>query len=165
MDVEYRGDNDGALKGTMVHRLMEVLVSSKNSIDGSKLVKEIINEYDDSSKREYHESLLKDVLITIRSGGYEPKYGAPKDILKELLSADECLCEVPFSFKDGENLYSGFIDLVYRKNGAWHIIDYKTNADDRDLDKHYKDQLDLYSKAFKHLTGESADACVYHIGL
>lgn len=84
VDVEYRGDNDGALKGTMVHRLMEVLVSSKNCVDGSKLVKEIINEYDDSSKREYHESLLKDVLITIRSGGYEQKYGAPKDILKEL---------------------------------------------------------------------------------
>lgn len=55
------------------------------------------------------------------------------------------------------------MDAVYRKDGAWHIIDYKTNADADDLDKHYREQLEAYTKAFKTMTGNEADALTYHI--
>ena len=57
----------------------------------------------------------------------------------------------------------GVIDVVYRKGDDWHIIDYKTNADTDDLDKHYQEQLEAYIKAFKEMPGNDADARTYHI--
>ena len=57
------------------------------------------------------------------------------------------------------------MDVVYRKDGSWHIVDYKTNADASDLDEHYQAQLDAYTAAFHAMTGESADAKIYHIAV
>ena len=57
------------------------------------------------------------------------------------------------------------MDVVYNKDGAWHIVDYKTNADPDDLDALYQEQLEAYVKAFAELTGETADARTYHIGI
>ena len=163
-DSKQKHSGDGALKGTLIHRLMEVLVSSRNSVDITSMVNEIVSEYDDSSRHSYHKSMLVRVAETIRNGGYDQKYGAPKDILKEVLSADEIMCEVPFCLKDGKKIYSGVMDLVYRKNNEWHIIDYKTNADASGLDEHYSSQLQTYSESFRKLTGNEADARIYHIG-
>ena len=55
------------------------------------------------------------------------------------------------------------MDAVYRKGADWHIIDYKTNADADDLDKHYQEQLEAYKRAFREMTGNDADAMTYHI--
>ena len=55
--------------------------------------------------------------------------------------------------------------MVYRKSDKWHIIDYKTNTDDSDLDKQYESQLSAYTETFKATTGEDADAAVYHINI
>ena len=42
----------------------------------------------------------------------------------------------------------------------------KTNADNADLDSHYKSQLDLYSEAFEKISGEAVkDAKIYHIDI
>ncbi len=93
---------------------------------------------------------------TILSGGYEQVSDVPKDILTELLSADEVYCEVPFCLANSDENHSitnGVMDVVYMKNDLWHIIDYKTNADARDLADEYVSQLDAYIKAFKSLTG------------
>ena len=55
------------------------------------------------------------------------------------------------------------MDVVYQKDGVWHIVDYKTNADPNDLDERYQEQLTAYVEAFKVMTGEEADALIYHI--
>ena len=55
------------------------------------------------------------------------------------------------------------MDVVYCKNGKWHIVDYKTNSDADDLDEKYKSQLDAYVSVFKQMTGNDADALIYHI--
>ena len=55
------------------------------------------------------------------------------------------------------------MDVVYLKDGKWHIVDYKTNADGNKLDVKYSEQLKAYVKAFKATTGEEADALTYHI--
>ena len=103
----------------------------------------------------------------MRAGGYPQENDAPQDLLKELMSADEVYCEVPFCYQipDGEktSIWNGVMDAVYCKDGQWHIIDYKTNADPADLDKKYQDQLTAYKAAFKAMTGEEADALIYHV--
>ena len=88
------------------------------------------------------------------------------DILSELLSADEAYCEIPFSFRDGENsVTTGIIDVLYRRGEQWFVVDYKTNADEDDLDEKYLDQLNEYRKAVSRQTGKEAYARVYHINV
>lgn len=152
---------DAAIVGTMVHRVMEVLVSSKNRVDLDKLVKETAMEYE--SEETKYSDLLKKVGETVRNGGYDQENNAPKDILGELLSAEQVYCELPFCYKDGTDIWNGIMDVVYCKNGQWHIVDYKTNADPSDLDEKYQSQLEAYKKAFKEMSGEESDAVIYHI--
>ena len=181
-DAHGADDNDGklndnksdlafpALSGTMVHKLMEMLAGSKNKADTTALVDEVIREYRSTETQLYEKKLkkvLSDVAKTIGEGGYPQANSAPQDILNTLLEADEVYCEVPFCYCDGPEkeriLWNGIMDVVYLKDGKWHIIDYKTNADGSDLDKKYQAQLEAYKKAFKATTGAEADALTYHI--
>ena len=161
-EAPSRTREQALLIGTMVHRVMEVLVSSGNKADLDKLVLETVREYE--ADTEAYRDILTKVGNTVQSGGYPQQNGTPQDILKELLSADEVYCELPFCYSDGSGeIWHGVMDVVYRKGDDWHIIDYKTNADADDLDKHYQEQLEAYIKAFKAMTGNEADARTYHI--
>ena len=46
---------------------------------------------------------------------------------------------------------------------VWHAADYKTNTDPEDLDEKYQAQMTAYKTAFREMTGEEAEARVYHI--
>ncbi len=161
-----------ALLGTMTHKLMEMLISTGNKVNAESAVSEIIREYRTPSMKPYEEELTKDlsdVAKTMRSGGFPQTNGLPQDILNVLLSAEEVYCEVPFCYKEetdeGKVIWSGIMDVIYRSEGKWHIVDYKTNADGNDLDKKYQGQMGAYIKAFKATTGEDADAKTYHIDI
>ena len=159
-----------ALLGTMTHKLMEMLVSTKNKVDAASAVDEIIREYRTPTIEPYEKELAKelsDVVQKLRSGGYVQTNGLPQDILGSLLGADEVYCEVPFCYsedgEDGKIIWNGIMDVVYLSEGKWHIVDYKTNLDGKDLDKKYEGQLNAYIQAFKSITGEDAVARIYHI--
>lgn len=163
------------LLGTMTHRLMEMIVSSRDRVDTEKTVDEIIREYRTEETESYEEDLkaaLMDVARTMKSGGYAQSNGAPQNLLEILKGASEVYCEVPFCYMNIDNgkdehkeLWNGVIDLIYCTDGKWHIVDYKTNANGDDLDKKYLAQLEAYKKAFKANTGEEADALTYHIDI
>lgn len=162
-------DTLSTIKGTLVHRLMELIINSKDLIKPSNLINQIINELLKDEFIEYKEELtnmLNNVYNTLHNGGYKQTNGAEDNILPILLSADEVYSEVPFTYKEDSNIYNGIIDLVYRKDNKYHIIDWKTNKSDKDLDKHYKAQLDIYKKAFESSIGlKVEDAKIYHIGI
>jgi ATP-dependent exoDNAse (exonuclease V) beta subunit len=156
--------------GTMTHKLMEELVSSRCKIDCNSVIREIISEHRTAEMVPYEAEIiasLESVANTITNGGYAQINGLPQDILKTLLDADEVYCEVPFSFKDETEdstvIWNGIMDVIYCSGGKWHIVDYKTNADGSDLDTEYQNQLNAYIKAFKEITGNDADAKTYHI--
>ncbi len=152
-----------ALIGTMMHRIMEVLVSSKGRADLNALVKETVREYD--ADEQYYTDLLTKAGKTVLSGGFPQQGSVPQDILKELLAAEEVFCELPLCYKEDDKIWHGSMDVVYCREGRWHIVDYKTNAEADDLDVKYQAQLEAYRKAFKELTGNDADALIYHIGV
>lgn len=153
---------DPALAGTMIHRLMEVLVSSHNNAEEEALVNETLKEY--GADPAQYGPVLHKVVQTVRNGGFVQNTNAPQDILTELLSAEEVHCELPFCWAESpERIWHGIMDAVYRKDGKWHIIDYKTNADPEDLNERYQAQLSAYTAAFRAMTGEEADALVWHI--
>ena len=100
---------------------------------------------------------------TIRNGGFPQESEAPKDILTVLLAAQEVYCEVPFCHKSGRDIWHGIMDVIYRIDDQWYILDYKTNAEAQDLDTIYKEQLTAYVEAFHTLTGQTAIPLIYHI--
>lgn len=161
-----------ALLGTMTHRLMEIIVSTKNTYDINQAIDEIIREYRTPQNQPFEGKLkaaLKGVSKMMLNGGYVQNNDAPQDILSVLLGADEVYCEVPFCYRDETDgvatIWNGIMDVVYLESGKWHIIDYKTNIDGNNLDKKYKAQLLAYRKAFKATTGNEADAYTYHIDI
>ena len=150
------------LIGTLVHKLMEVIVSSRNSVNTEDLINDLCFGLDSNDR--YYSNILHKVNGKIQTGGYQQKNGQPSDILNELLNADEVYCEVPFSFLNKANsITTGIIDVLYKKGDKWHVVDYKTNADDEELDQKYAEQLNEYLKALKINAEYNAEASIYHI--
>lgn len=78
---------------------------------------------------------------------------------EEINSASDRLHEVPYTrpLKDGR-MDSGRIDLLYRSNGPWKLIDFKTDElrDQKAIDgavEEYTGQVTRYSQAVHHLLG------------
>ena len=160
-DKEIKEESsDSLIKGTIIHRLMEMIVSSNQTADRDSTINKIMNEY--CLEDEKYRVMLQGVFDTMKSGGYSQNNGLLSDLLKEIKDA-ECYTEVPFSFKEGYEIWQGEIDLLYIKNNKYCIIDYKTNADDSGLEEEYKNQLLAYKKAIKKNLGVDSEAYIYHI--
>ncbi len=150
------------LIGTLVHRLMEVLVSSRNAVDADEIIADMCNRLDEED--DYYSVILRKVNDRIQNGGCTQSNGSEPDILSELLKADEVYCEVPFSYRNGPGMITtGIIDVLYRKGSEWFIVDYKTNAEGEGLDEEYESQLNEYRKAFRDQTGLDCCVRIYHI--
>jgi ATP-dependent exoDNAse (exonuclease V) beta subunit len=87
------------------------------------------------------------------------------ELWKEVLASDACDVEVPFTLvTEGAGgtptLASGVIDLAYRADDGWCIVDYKTDQlggrPAASLLDRYGAQLDSYNRAWSELTGEKA---------
>jgi ATP-dependent exoDNAse (exonuclease V) beta subunit len=77
----------------------------------------------------------------------------------EIDSADERHHEVPYSHMTGERAETGYMDLLYRKGDAWHVIDFKTDsirssAEGQKLIRKYTKQLRRYEGAVRGLIGQ-----------
>ena len=146
--------------GTMAHRLMEIIVTSRGAAQRDASVTEIINDYwhEDGEVRK---ALVK-LWNTMTSGGYEQENGTNADLLGELKDA-ECHCELPFCTYENGITVNGVMDLVYQKGGKWYIVDYKTNIDGNGLDEKYSTQLSAYRRALKELMGVEAESRIYHL--
>ena len=167
-DTSY--NYDARLTGTIIHRLMEMIIMSKDNIEKDVLVKNILDEYINVSaidNKDNYKKMLESVFDVMHNGGYVQKGNIDQDILPIILSSNNVYSEVPFSYlDDNNNLWNGIIDLIYEKDGKLHIIDWKTNKDDSNLDEHYKDQLEAYKKAVKVILNKDVhDALIYHIDI
>jgi ATP-dependent helicase/nuclease subunit A len=147
--------------GTLIHDVFEKAVQGH---DLSNYIKTALNKYNLSHDRE------KEVRSYLKSLKTSPLWD-------ELMTAEEVLTEVPFTLKveKGDLLYSfiskhpenrhpyyvkGTIDLIYKKNGTWTIVDYKTDRakqveDYEKLQGFYHSQLSFYKHAWEELTKET----------
>ena len=71
-------------------------------------------------------------------------------------NADRVLTEVPFTLqRDGEGedvLYSGIVDLAFRTDDSWTIVDYKSDAaDEKTLITRHASQIEAYVDAWMSL--------------
>ncbi|MHB1319510.1 MAG: hypothetical protein ACYCYF_12905, partial [Anaerolineae bacterium] len=84
------------------------------------------------------------------------------DLYEAMASAEQRLSEVPYSILDGDGrIDTGVIDALYLYDGAWSLVEFKTDAlkDAADLDTpphttEYRDQVARYLFAAERLLGE-----------
>ena len=82
------------LIGTMMHRMMEMILMSKDSLSRKDVVRNVLSEYLTDEFEGYRESFAKrmeEVYEVMHHGGYPQINGADQDILPVLLNADEVM--------------------------------------------------------------------------
>ena len=157
---------EGNVLGSLIHRLLECIVNSKNKYVLPELVGKIFEEYDiDTTKVNLFTSLVDIGNRFVTTGFRQSKNVVPDHLFEVLMKSEKVMCEVPFSYRSDNNVISGIIDLIYKDESGWHIIDYKTNyeGDIDNLEEEYQIQLSTYVKAFRQATGFNCDAHIYHI--
>jgi ATP-dependent exoDNAse (exonuclease V) beta subunit len=69
----------------------------------------------------------------------------------------ECRRETPVVFRlDDRECVDGVVDLAFREDGAWTVVDYKTDHDLTPALGIYRRQVALYARAIAAATGEPA---------
>ena len=162
--ITNQTNNDAAEKGTLVHALMENYVTSSMKYSVADAVEETLSRYGQSNNNQYRQ-MLTDVLNTMISGGFIQASGQKEDLLEILKNASEIYCEMPFSYQEDNNIFNGSIDLFYKLDDKYYIVDYKTNYDSDNLESIYEKQLEAYQKAVKDIVGVEATARIYHIDI
>lgn len=105
--------------------------------------------------------------------GHDPSGGRKEFIRKYAARAASfrrtadggCLCpgeawrEIPFQFLLGNHVIVGTMDVLYRRDGLWTILDYKTNNIKSDeverLSDEYRVQLEIYALAARAILPDS----------
>ncbi|OPL09849.1 MAG: hypothetical protein AVO34_12920, partial [Firmicutes bacterium ML8_F2] len=143
--------------GLMIHAALEALIRS--SAVGGEEEREALNE---GKLQALVEELLQ-------------KEGYPSGQIKELpnalreitssafwqrvCNAPEKHAEVPFGIWEEDTYITGIIDLAFRREEGWVLVDYKTDAVEDDshlqaLVEYYTPQLELYRRYWEKITGE-----------
>lgn len=143
----------GTNYGTAVHHLLEMEILDKLPDVPDHYVANFLNDYPDLKGRD--RKLLKAVDRFRVSEIYE-----------ELQRAEQIFVEAPVGVYEEEAslLMRGKIDLVYKINGDWKIVDYKSvvpsSSDEfATIVTRYEDQLLAYVDFWQRATGESVSQC------
>ena len=151
------------LKGTMVHRLMELMVKN-DDFDNPSIIDYVLNEFkDEYSDKNLYKEILYNVYNVLHNGGFNQEEFFNNNIIEVIKNSRVKYTEMPFSYNDNNNIIYGIMDLVINYKNEWIIIDYKTNEEMEGLTEHYKNQLDIYKKYFEKLTNNSVKCYIYHI--
>jgi ATP-dependent helicase/nuclease subunit A len=146
--------------GSAVHRLLEISMRSPE-VDLEAIGSELLDEEDIDPGR------LDDLVETVKAV-------RDSEVWKRAGAAGVRMPEVPFELLLGEAdgaplLVRGSIDLAFREDGGWVIVDYKTDTPPAsgnmdELVEKYRPQLALYADAFHKCTGEEvAETALYFI--
>lgn len=140
----WSAEGKGMSWGRVVHRALESLTK------GGVLSEGLLTSFLLEEERSPHEVAELQQLVTAvqRSALWQRAHAAP-----------ECYAEVPFGLPlgEGDELLEGVIDLVFREDGGWTIVDYKTDQVQGDIGTYrdfYARQLELYGRAWGELSGE-----------
>ena len=138
-------------KGTLYHKIFELLPIKKYSISSLKEEINKLNIHDDE----------KNLIDIEKIFAY-----LTSDLYDMILNSDFVYKEKPVLFyapssyyddklKEGNVLLDGIIDLLFIKDDCYYIVDYKTdNVEELDeLKNRYQVQLDLYEIAVKETLG------------
>ncbi|MBI3780619.1 MAG: PD-(D/E)XK nuclease family protein, partial [candidate division NC10 bacterium] len=150
----------GTAWGTLIHSMLEAAMRAQREMTDDELSGlATFLTIDALSLRSY----LAEAVLAVRSI-------MASDVWQRARSSPECHTEVPFAVEvptqglpgqppdsPPRTLLQGVIDLVYRIEGGWEIVDYKTDLFDGDMPSlvsRYSPQLKLYSRYWSDIANE-----------
>ena len=76
----------------------------------------------------------------------------------------DCRRETPVTLREDDgSLVDGIVDLAFREEGAWTVVDYKTDREVTDAFDAYERQVALYARGIALATGEPASAVLMRV--
>ncbi len=157
----------GAERGTAYHRCMQLLdLAALHGLSGRALTDAVARQLDDCADRRLlmdaqREAVSPAKLARFLSSDMGLRLRGAREIRREwpfnvtLPAADALAPEEAERFGGGDLLVQGTIDCCFIEDGAWVLLDYKTDrTDDMDaLRVHYEKQLKVYALALERVTG------------
>ena len=80
---------------------------------------------------------------------------------REAAKANGCRRETPVSWREGERLVEGVVDLAFEEEGQWTVVDFKT--DEELAAQPYQRQIGLYALAVGATTGKPVSAILMRV--
>lgn len=150
-DTPSRRADAGVAWGTLVHGLLEHAMRHRHATRADLRRLALWLTMEEPQLR----GVIEEALDTVESA-------AGADFWQTARAASECHEEVPFSVREDRGgvttVMSGTIDLAYRADDGWRILDYKTDAgvSAEELEQRYRQQLEAYRRAWVRLGGPAA---------
>ncbi|HEY5564282.1 MAG TPA: PD-(D/E)XK nuclease family protein, partial [Rhodothermia bacterium] len=141
------GERRGADYGTLVHDVLDLAIREGLAGDDA-----VLDRYVHANVPAEFAGPLKDALSGFLGSS----------LYREVRSSAFVFTEAPFGARsgfDGSTVVRGRIDLIYRIDGGWKLIDFKTDAAAtqeevlRVVDR-YRDQVATYGRYWSQITGE-----------
>jgi ATP-dependent exoDNAse (exonuclease V) beta subunit len=82
---------------------------------------------------------------------------------REAAARGACRRETPVAATLDGLVVEGVVDLAFRENGAWTVIDFKTDREIEDRLDLYRRQVGLYASVIARSTGEPARAVLMQV--
>ncbi len=153
----------GAEFGSVMHSVMQHL-----NFSGDLTRAGIVSQVEELIKLQVVNSEYAEIVKS-RAGNIEKFFNS--DIGKKAVNAQEIYKELPFSyfvdakstnlFESGDKiLIQGIIDLLFKFNGKWFLIDYKTDRDNTDeyFQQEYLQQIKYYVQAVETIAKIKIDS-------
>ncbi len=133
--------------GSLIHKALEVLARSGER-PGKKELSTLVVRLagPGSSLAKYADKAVPLLENALKS-----------EVWERMLKSPERYAEATFQVLKGKTVEPGVIDLVYRVDGGWEIVDFKTDNVGEDPSawvEHYRPQLEEYTKQWQAITGE-----------
>jgi ATP-dependent helicase/nuclease subunit A len=159
-----REEGGGKNWGTIIHKVYEKVV---NGNDVTNYIPSLLNQFDLPMEKETE---VSQAIGALKGSDFWSELPSAEMVLTEVLftlsvAKDHPLYELVNSSGEAGHPYivKGVIDLIYKINGAWKIVDYKTDhpADPEHftlLKDFYHDQISFYKQAWEEMTGEKVES-------
>ena len=157
------------IKGTIIHKILEIIVNNiQNNLSSQKIKDMTIQDFKLNKLRELDATSQESEIIgyieqvsNILSSNQIQNTDIGNLLIELKTNTKTILTETPFCYKNKNNLIHGFVDLIYcDRANKWHIIDYKTNLSEKNIEEKYVHQLRIYKEAFFDLTGNRATTSI-----
>jgi ATP-dependent helicase/nuclease subunit A len=137
----------GQVFGDLIHKTLDIITKNSKS-DWQVFIKK---EYEKIEEKKFE---IQDVVLHIEKI-------LDSNFWKELERIEEKYSEVPFVLKTDKEIIKGVIDLVFKQNNKWVIVDYKTDyighSDIDEFSCYYSEQIEFYKQYWEQITKEQVE--------